>query len=64
MRTSMDIPFERIMSAPTWRARFFHAAANASESLVAYSIRHQDSVNAAMWMERLRFFRAKAALFS
>ena len=58
--TFMDVSFQRIITAPTWRARFFEAAANASESLVEYSVRHEDSINAARWMERLRFFRAKA----
>jgi hypothetical protein len=52
------------MSAPTWRARFYEAAANASVALVEYSLRHRDSINAAIWMERLRFFREKARLSS
>lgn len=62
MRTYIDIPFERVVSARTWRARFFEAAANASVALVEYSLRHQDSANAALWMERLHFFREKARL--
>jgi len=59
MRT-YDLPFQRVVSAPTWRARFFEAAANASVALVEYSLRHQDSTTAALWMERLHFFREKA----
>ncbi len=64
MRNYMDAPFQRVMSAPTWRARFYEAAANASVALVEYSLRHRDSINAAIWMERLRFFREKARLSS
>lgn len=70
MRTSLaagyvrDEPFQRIVSAPTWRARFYEAAAKASVSLVEYSLRHQDSTNAAVWMSRLRFFRERARRYS
>ncbi len=64
MRTHFDAAFQRIVNAPTWRARFFEAAAKASGSLVDYSLRHRDSVNAAVWMDRLRFFREKARLCS
>lgn len=62
MSLSIDVPLQRILKAPTWRARFFQAAANASNSLVAYSIRHQDAMSAALWMERFKFFRDKASL--
>jgi hypothetical protein len=62
MRTYIDIPLERVVSAPTWRARFFEAAANASVAIVEYSLRHHDSDNAALWMGRLHFFREKARL--
>jgi len=64
MRTCMDVQFQRIISAPTWRARFYEAAAKASVTLVEYSVRHKDSINAAIWMDRLRFFREKARLYS
>lgn len=60
MRTYIDIPFERVIGAPTWRARFFEAAANASASLIEYSLQHQDPASAALWMTRLHFFREKA----
>ena len=60
MPTFPDIALQRILSAPTWRGRFFEAAASASASLVEYSLRHQDAMNAMVWMERLRFFREKA----
>jgi hypothetical protein len=57
-----DTPLQRILSAPNWRARFFEAAANASASLVEYSLRHQDAINADLWMDRFRFFREKAKI--
>lgn len=60
MPTFTDITLQRILRAPNWRARFFEAAANASASLVEYSLRRQDSLNADLWMDRLRFFREKA----
>jgi hypothetical protein len=63
MRT-YDVPFQRVISAPNWRARFFEAAANASVAIVEYSLRNQDSTNAALWMERFQFFREKARLCS
>lgn len=59
--TQFDLPLQRILAAPTWRARFFEAAANASASIVKYSIERQDAIATAVWMERLRFFRRKAA---
>jgi len=55
-----DTALQRILSAPNWRARFFEAAANAAASLVEYSLRRQDAINADLWMDRLRFFREKA----
>lgn len=64
MRTFIHHPSQRVVSAPTWRARFFEAAANASVALVEYSLRHQDDANAALWMQRLHFFREKARLCS
>jgi hypothetical protein len=62
MPASSDTPLQRILNAPNWRARFFEAAANASASLVEYSLRRQDAINASLWMDRLRFFREKAKL--
>jgi hypothetical protein len=59
---SEDVTLQRILSAPTWRARFFEAAANAAASIVKYSIEQQDAIGAALWMERQRFFRRKAIL--
>lgn len=64
MRTYFDAPFERIVSAPTWRARFYEAAAKAAGAMVDYCLRHRDTVNAAIWMYRLRYFRDKARLYS
>jgi hypothetical protein len=55
-----DLSLQRILSAPTWRARFFEAAANASAALVEYSLKRQDAVNANLWMDRLHFFQDKA----
>jgi hypothetical protein len=55
-----DVTLQRILSAPTWRARFFEAAASSAAAIVEYSLRHQDAMNAMVWMERLRFFREKA----
>lgn len=62
MPTFPDIALQRILSAPTWRGRFFEAAASASASLVEYSLRRQDAMNADLWMDRVRFFREKAEL--
>jgi len=59
-----DLPLQRVLSAPTWRARFFEAAANASASVVKYSIERQDAIGAQLWLDRMRFFRRKAALTS
>lgn len=59
-----DTALQRILSAPNWRTRFFEAAANASASLVEYSLRRQDTINAHLWMDRLSFFREKARLSS
>jgi hypothetical protein len=59
---SDDVTLQRILCAPTWRARFFEAAANAAASIVKYSIEQQDAIGAAIWMERQRFFRRKAIL--
>lgn len=64
MATFRDIRLQRILHAPNWRARFFEAAANASATLVEYSLRHQDAINADLWMDRLRFFKEKAKLSS
>ena len=64
MPTFPDITVQRILSAPNWRARFFEAAANAAAWLVEYSLRHQDAMNADLWMDRLRFFREKAEVCS
>jgi hypothetical protein len=64
MPASADNPLQRVLSAPTWRARFFEAAANAAAALVEYSLRHQDAINAQLWMNRLRFFREKAKISS
>ena len=64
MMHTYDVPFQRVVSAPNWRARFFEAAANASVALVEYSLRHQDSITAALWMKRLHFFQEKARLCS
>jgi hypothetical protein len=57
---SDDLTLQRILCAPTWRARFFEAAANAAASIVKYSIERQDAIGASLWMERQRFFRRKA----
>ena len=59
---SDDLTLQRILCAPTWRARFFEAAANAAASIVRYSIEQQDAIGVALWMERQRFFRRKAVL--
>lgn len=59
---SDDLTLQRILCAPTWRARFFEAAANAAASIVKYSIEQQDAIGASLWMERQRFFRRKAVL--
>ncbi|MBB5057158.1 hypothetical protein HDF16_001843 [Granulicella aggregans] len=59
---SNDLKLQRILSAPTWRARFFEAAANAAAAIVKYSIEQQDAIGASVWMERQRFFRRKAVL--
>ena len=64
MATFSDIPLQRVLSAPNWRARFFEAAANASAALVEYSLRNQDAINAERWMDRLSFFRKQAKLSS
>jgi hypothetical protein len=61
MRTH-DISFQRVLSAPNWRARFYEAAANASAALVEYSARHEDAVLAEQWMGRLHHFRQKAQM--
>ena len=61
---SDDLNLQRILRAPTWRARFFEAAANAAASVVKYSIDRQDTMGAARWMDRQRFFREKAILSS
>jgi hypothetical protein len=55
-----DIPLQRILSARNWRARFFEAAANASASIVKYSLKNHDAITAAVWMDRFQFFREKA----
>ena len=59
---SEDLTLQRILRAPTWRARFFEAAANAAASIVKYSVERQDAIGAAIWMERQRFFQRKAIL--
>jgi hypothetical protein len=59
---SHDTPLQRVLSAPTWRARFFEAAANAAASIVKYSIERQDAIGTQVWLERMRFFRRKAAI--
>lgn len=64
MQTFRETTVQRILSAPNWRARFFEAAADAAAWLVEYSLRHQDAVNADLWMDRLRFFREKAEIFN
>jgi hypothetical protein len=55
-----DLQIRRILVAPTWRARFFEAAANAAASIVKYSIERQDAIATAIWLDRMRFFRNQA----
>ncbi len=63
MRT-YDAPFQRVLRARTWRARFYEAAANASAKLVEYSVRREDPANATYWMKRLEHYREQARVHS